>query len=182
MGHTGIVTSLLERGAPVNHASKRDGLTPLMLAADSGYAQTVEALLAGSADVNARDHKGSTALIKAASQGHVAVAEMLLGKCADLGVENGFQWNALRLAAAKGQLEMVRLLLRHGAAVNQQGEHGMCLNVQLKRDKPGLFNVSGCQSRLYGKVSSGETALHCPRSLCQIKPTHAAGAADDFQP
>lgn len=62
------VKALLKTRARVNEASKPDGLTPLMLAADNGYPQTVEALLDANAEVNARDRNGSTALIKAASK------------------------------------------------------------------------------------------------------------------
>ena len=122
---------------------------PLMLSADTVMQQTVEALLSGNANINAKDHKGSTALIKAASQGHVAVAEILLAKGADPSVENAFKWNALRLAAAKGHLEMVQRVApsRCSYKSGERSRHdslNVCSSNWTSQDRSMSL---GCQSR-----------------------------------
>ncbi len=61
MGHTSIVTLLLEHGADVN-AKNGDGGTALHNAAFLGRAESVKVLLAHGADVTARNRDGATAM------------------------------------------------------------------------------------------------------------------------
>ena len=55
-----------------------DGLSPLHLAAASGHAEVVEALLAAGAGIEVKEKGGVTPLHCAAASGHVAVVEKLL--------------------------------------------------------------------------------------------------------
>ena len=52
-----------------------DGHTPLMRAALEGDTATVRALLAGGADVNAKDNEGRTALMFAVTNMHTATSD-----------------------------------------------------------------------------------------------------------
>ena len=61
MGHTKIVSLLLEHGADVN-ARSRDGGTALHSAAFLGRAETVKLLLKHGADISLRNNTGGTAL------------------------------------------------------------------------------------------------------------------------
>ncbi len=49
----------------------------LMTAASTGHTETVKALLAAGADVNATSEKGGTALMGAAMEGHTEIVQLL---------------------------------------------------------------------------------------------------------
>lgn len=60
---------LIRNGADVNHANQ-DGDTPLMLASQDGYYETVDLLLRNGAHYNAGNKLGNTCLILAANSGN----------------------------------------------------------------------------------------------------------------
>jgi hypothetical protein len=68
---------LLSAGADVN-AKTLDGDTALMLAARTGHAGIVQALLFTGADVEAKNRYGETAVMLAAEEGHLDIVRMLL--------------------------------------------------------------------------------------------------------
>ena len=67
---------LIQSGADVNAAGE-DRVTPLMLAAARGHAETVKALLAGSPDLEARSAAGKTAIEIAAAANRTDVVSLL---------------------------------------------------------------------------------------------------------
>jgi ankyrin repeat protein len=71
------VQVLLEAGAEVNRAELGNGNTALMYAANSGFADLVETLLASGADVEASAKDGWTALEAAEMVGETAIVERL---------------------------------------------------------------------------------------------------------
>ena len=71
----------------------------LLDAATNGHTETVTALLAQGADVNAQDKYGATALILAAQNGYAETVETLSAKGADASVKNNAGWTALMIAA-----------------------------------------------------------------------------------
>lgn len=80
-GQREAALALLQAGARVDaRDSATDGFTPLMWAAtvDFGETAVLEALLAGGADVNARDGSGATALSCARANANVRAAALLL--------------------------------------------------------------------------------------------------------
>ncbi len=81
--HAGTVRALLARGAKVDHAD-RFGMTALLYAASIDYGDTevLEALLAASPDLRAKNGRGQTALALARGYRHTAMASILASKAA----------------------------------------------------------------------------------------------------
>merc|ERR1711969_501884 len=80
-GHGGVVGALLEHGGAELDAVDSDGMTALMLAAESGQAAVAAQLVEAGADATLRptggDHEGKTALEIAEARGHAEVAALL---------------------------------------------------------------------------------------------------------
>jgi len=95
---------------------RRNGRTPLMLAAFMGHGEAVVALLARGANVNARDHEGTTPLIFGCSSGDRAICEALLTAGADPRLMSEDRVNPLSIACSKESLRgLVPRLLAAGA-------------------------------------------------------------------
>lgn len=103
--------------------------TPLTLAADSGDAAEVRALLASGADPDGPDSFGLTPLVRASRRGHVEVVKALLagGAHADLTdrIPSREGWTPLMNAVHKNQLEVVKALIAAGADVNARTSGGV---------------------------------------------------------
>ena len=137
-GHKEVAELLIAKGADINAKDTR-GRTPIDLAINKGRKeiakllasksgnvslhtaayigdlQTVEKLIDGRANVDAKDQKGQTALHYAAKAGEIAVADFLIANGAD--VNAGDDWSPLHEAACYSK-EMVELLLTKGADIN----------------------------------------------------------------
>lgn len=68
---------LLGAGADVN-ARNRAGVTPLMLAVNSGHSGLIDLFLRSDADASMTDSQGNTALHIAAAHGFASIAQALL--------------------------------------------------------------------------------------------------------
>lgn len=80
---------------------------------------TVEALLAGGANVNARNEYGETPLHMAAFSGSYDIAELLLAKGADISARtDSGSFTVLYYAVDSGSYDIAELLLSKGADVN----------------------------------------------------------------
>jgi ankyrin repeat protein len=76
-GKPGMVSLALRLGADKEKRND-DGMTPLMIAAQGGYAEPVKKLIAAKVDLNARQPStGMTALMFAARNGHAEVVDAL---------------------------------------------------------------------------------------------------------
>jgi len=116
---------LLAKDADVN-VKCNNGDTALILAAEKGHKDIVEALLVQGADVNAKGRYGDAALICAAQNGHTDIVRALLAQGADVNAQNKGGDTALILAAYNGHKDIVKALLDKGADidVNAQNKGG----------------------------------------------------------
>lgn len=103
-----------------------DGFTPLGLATFFGHAETVDALLAAGAEVNAayRETMKLTPLASAIAVGRNDLARTLIAHGADVNARAANDLRPLHTAAARGNIESATLLLDHGADINATTENG----------------------------------------------------------
>lgn len=98
--------------------------TPLHDAAGDGNVATIEALLAGGANVNAKNKFTSPALHWAADNGDVAAIEALLAAGANVSAKDETGITALHRAAFRGHSAAIEALLVAGANVNAELKDG----------------------------------------------------------
>ena len=97
---------------------------PFHDAARKGDIETVMALVAAGADVNAPDHKGNLVLNHAALSGNVDLCRFLLENGANLDATDKEGKTALHWAAMSGENDVLRLLIRCGSNVNRHDHYG----------------------------------------------------------
>jgi hypothetical protein len=114
------VKALLARGMDPDTVDP-NGEPVLVAAARAGNTATVEVLLAGKANVNARSRFGDTALMVAALNGHLELVRKLRVRGAAVDQPG---WTALIYAATGGHDDVVRYLLAEGANVNAGSPNG----------------------------------------------------------
>jgi ankyrin repeat protein len=144
IGNVEIVNIFLLAGADVDINLVNDkGYTPLHLAATSGNAEVVQALIAVSAiNVNIADRDGKTPLLLAAERGDAEMARLLLEASADVNLADRDGKTPLLLAAERGDVEMVTLLLEAGPDVNlADGDGHTPLFLATKRGDVEIVNI-----------------------------------------
>ncbi|MDJ0842081.1 MAG: ankyrin repeat domain-containing protein [Acidobacteriota bacterium] len=103
------VELLLKAGANVN-GTMPGGMTPLMLAAQSGHSEIVKILLDNKARVDQTDNKGNTALMIAVLSKRVNVVKQLVTRNADMNRKNGSGLSAMDIARLRGFTEIEDIL------------------------------------------------------------------------
>jgi ankyrin repeat protein len=124
-GHAEAVTRLARAGAHVNHMTDGNdydrGMTALHLAAGLASAPTIKALVAASANLEARENEAwPTPLLWAVTQGSSAGVHELAAAGANGHVFKTGDRPALSYAVEQGRLAMVRDLLQAGARPNER--------------------------------------------------------------
>lgn len=103
------VSQLIEEGINLN--VKRDGVTPLMLAASKGRTEIAEVILQAGVNINEKDDDGWTALHKAAfDQTGTGIIDLLMQSGIDSEAKNRSGKTALQLAEEKNHGDIVRLI------------------------------------------------------------------------
>jgi hypothetical protein len=106
-------------------AADSSGLTPLMAAAHSGQAGSVQVLLAAKATIDEKDGEGYTALMFACNGGKLPCVKLLVENGAKVNEGDNNDSTPIMFAAQHGHDDIVRYLLAHGADPNFVGKHGL---------------------------------------------------------
>jgi len=111
------------------NAKRGDFTTPLHLAAQGGYKEIAELLIAAGADVNAKNNWGSTPLHYAAEEGlntpyeeegHKEIAELLIANGVDVNAKKNNGRTPLDLAELRAHKETADLLRKHGGKTGEE--------------------------------------------------------------
>ncbi|XP_047481784.1 ankyrin-3-like isoform X2 [Penaeus chinensis] len=116
-GDADAVRRLAEGGVDLEAVSALPGLTGLRalhLASIEGHARTVQELVRGGADVNARSAEGACAIHYAAIGGHTEIIGILTAAKCDPNAVTSDGDSALHLAVHSSNLSTVRCLIRSG--------------------------------------------------------------------
>lgn len=110
----GIADLLIAAGVTVDARKKSDGATPLLMAAQDGFAPMVTALLAKGASPNLKDTPDQmTPLLYAARDGNAEMVKLLIDARADVNAKDRVGRNALKLG--QDYPEVVAMLKAAGA-------------------------------------------------------------------
>lgn len=125
-GRTKRVAALVNQDPTLVSAYSPDGFTALSLAVFFGHAETVNALLAAGAPVNAasRETMKMSPLGSAMAAERNDIARALIDLGADVNAKAENDLTPLHTAAARGNLESAKLLLEHGADINATTKDG----------------------------------------------------------
>ncbi len=125
-GQTDRVRTLIEEDPALGNSYSPDGFTPLSLAVFFGHPETVDALLAAGAEVNAasRETMKLTPLASAMATAQVEIARTLIAHGANVNATAESNLTPLHTAAARGNIEAATLLLEHGADINATTKDG----------------------------------------------------------
>jgi serine/threonine-protein phosphatase 6 regulatory ankyrin repeat subunit B len=119
--------SVLEQSIRKNvsiETTNHRGMTPLMLASQSGCVDGVKILLNAGARINQQSNSGETSLILAANNGHKRIIDVLLEENAILDRTTRQGRTALIKAASSGHTDIVQALIKAGADVNRKDNYG----------------------------------------------------------
>ena len=142
-----VVKFLINKGAQVN-VQNRYGVSPLLLCAESGNQDLVQALVEAGADVNITPHgelaeenflAGQTPLFGAAKKGHLDICEYLIRNGADVNAVTMTGATPLYTATEEGHLEVVELLIRQGADVNRSPKGPVAHDLHIENQTPLLI-------------------------------------------
>lgn len=114
-----------KKGADVNIADERqNGMTPLHLAAGSGYLNIVEYLVSQGAFIDITDNAGITPLGVASAFGRVEIVKYLLQQGASPNIAGMGGITPLHAAAGGGHLKVVKSLVDYGASLYGRDDSG----------------------------------------------------------
>lgn len=123
-GNDDGVYELITTGIDVEEVDEA-GLTPLQLAATSGYHAIVQLLIVFyGANKEGRDGLGNTPLLNGANRGYVETVRVLVELGAHLEVTGNDEQTPLIAAASAGHHAIVRVLLQQGANIEHQDSSG----------------------------------------------------------
>ena len=142
-----VVKYLISKGAQVN-VQNRYGVSPLLLCAESGNYELVQALVLAGADVNITPQgelaeenflAGQTPLFGAAKKGHEEICTFLIQNGADVNAVTMTGSTPLFTATEEGHPEVVELLVRHGADINRAPQGAIARDLHNENQTPLLI-------------------------------------------
>lgn len=125
-GQTDRVNTLIAEDPTLVNSYAPDGFAPLSLAVFFGHPETVNALLAAGAEVNAasRETMKLTPLASAMATAQIEIAKTLIAHGANINAKAASDLTPLHTAAARGNIDAATLLLENGAEINATTTEG----------------------------------------------------------
>lgn len=173
LGNPDLVQLLLSQSQSHPAAAKPDldartseGMTPLLLAAQSGHFDIVRQLINAGADYEARGRDGRGVLHWAARAGNVDAVKWLLEKGCDVEIRNKDGYTPLHTAAALGDVALIKLLVDLGAQLetrNNAGHTPLLSCILMLASRPGNRDAVmwlAEKSNVDAEGEDGRTALH----------------------
>ena len=119
--HVDVVQALVERRANPNIQDGR-GNTPLMLAARSGHAEVIRALMDGpmKVELEVQNNAGQTALTWAVVNGHIKVVRLLMSLGSDPMTLDADGRGILAITASTGQENLMKAMLESILSADQE--------------------------------------------------------------
>jgi uncharacterized protein len=114
-GHTDVIQELLKAPRIFVNAKDQQGNTAVLLAAQRGHAEAVDALIAGKADLNLDNNDGMTALMYAAQNGYLRIVQALVKAGADPTIQDRTGRTALDWAQDSNRQDVAQFLQRAAA-------------------------------------------------------------------
>lgn len=154
-GQTDQVQALNENDSSLVNSYAPDGFTPLGLATFFGHSETVDALLAVGAEVNAasRETMKLTPLASAMAVGRTDIARTLINYGANVNAKGENDLTPLHTATARGNLEAATLLLDKGADINATTKDGKTpLSYAQERNHPEMVEFLKSRSQTSAKA------------------------------
>lgn len=136
--------------------------TALHKAAEKGYVEIIEELIAHGADINIQDFNGLTPLHQAVQGKQIRAVQLLCRARVDLNIKNRLGQTALHQASEKGYIEIIGELRAHGAHLNIQDNEGNTpLHKAVQAQKIQAVQ-SLCSMRAHVNIQDnlGQTALY----------------------
>ena len=116
-GDLAKVKAVVEAEPQALKASNHYGQTPLVVALQAGKPEIAAYLIAGGADVNARDTANAAPLSYAITGGFSGIARMLIERKADIDTPAMWKLRPLAFALEFGRLDIADMLLDKGVAI-----------------------------------------------------------------
>jgi len=113
MGHTNMVTLLLDSEPLLLNMKTREGLSPINIAAWRGDKRMVELLINQGAEIDDKTKWGETPLHHAVTFGHSDVCELLLSHGADPNTEDRLKRTPAQIATQKGTKNVQKILEKY---------------------------------------------------------------------
>ncbi|MET0293273.1 MAG: ankyrin repeat domain-containing protein [Steroidobacteraceae bacterium] len=111
-----VAKQLLAARADVTVTTRLQGLTPLMMACQTGNAAMIELLIKHGANPNQPNAQGTTPLMMAAASGSAKAVDVLVKSGAQVDAREGVRdQTALMFAASLDRADAIRTLIAHGA-------------------------------------------------------------------
>ncbi|KAM6327002.1 CARD- and ANK-domain containing inflammasome adapter protein-like [Podargus strigoides] len=113
----GIVAAVIDRGADTNAYNEMQ-YTPLLVACETGKAESAEVLIEKGANLGIKTPASDTALHLAVQAGAASIADLLLRKGMEVNLTNQAHETPLHVAALRNKGTLVGLLVNAGAKIN----------------------------------------------------------------
>lgn len=132
---------LLEKGADLNLAEPKTGITPLHIAVKTGNYSIVEFLLSKGANPNAQDRQyGFTPVMLACHNGNLGILKLLLSYKGNINIKDKKNhFDALHIAAENGNLDILHFLLQNGANTESIDKNNKSFIDKLKENQKKYF-------------------------------------------